>query len=288
MLAEQIKIRKANGQLEPFDAQKFKHSLLRSNASPVLVDKVIEHVAQEVEEGMTTHDIYHHAFSLLHKLEQPAAARYSLRRAITNLGPTGFPFEKFVAEIFKDMGYETLTDQIVQGSCVEHELDVVAWDSEKLIMSEVKFHNELGLKSDLKVTLYVKARFEDLAKVKFNYGGQERSLDEGWLITNTKFTQSATQYAKCQNLKIVGWDYPAEHSLREMIESRGLYPITILNSLSERDKRNLMDKGVILCRTIKDNPEILKSVGLLAENVDKLVREVSALTEPVYTSTIRK
>jgi len=63
-----------------------------------------------------------------------------------------------------------LTDQKVRGKLVEHEIDVVAWNEEKLIMVEAKFHNQLGVKTDLKVILYVKERFDDLSAVTFDYG----------------------------------------------------------------------------------------------------------------------
>ena len=124
------------------------------------------------------------------------------------LGPSGFPFEQFVAEIFRSKGYETVTDQIVLGGCVEHEIDVVAWKKDELIMNEVKFHGDIGLKSDLKVVLYVHARFEDLAENVYEYGGKTHKLTGGWLITNTKFTVSAIKYAVCKKMNIVGWNYP--------------------------------------------------------------------------------
>jgi hypothetical protein len=276
-MAEKIMIRKASGVLEAFDIAKLEHSLRRAHASESLISKVVERINQNVEDGMTTHDIYHEAFSLLHKLEQPTAARYSLRRAIMELGPSGFPFERFVAEIFKARGYEAITDQIVLGKCVEHEVDVVAWKNDELIMSEVKFHNELGLKSDLKVVLYVKARFDDLGATTFNYGNTDRKLSAGWLVTNTKFSSSAIKYAECNDMKIVGWNYPADEGLKEMIDSANLHPITTLNSLSDHDKKLLLEKNIVLCKTIKDNPELLISTGLAEANTEAILEEINLI-----------
>ena len=208
-------------------------------------------------------------------------AKRCIGRTICNLnaclGPSGFPFERFVAEIFKTQGYQAVTDQMVKGHCAEHEVDVVAWKDDKMIMSEVKFHNEVGLKSDLKVVLYVKARFEDLAPMTFHYGGKERKLDEGWLVTNTKFTISAINYAECQTMKIIGWNYPAEHGLKEMIEQSGLHPLTCLNSLSEHDKKSLLEKNIVLCKTLKDDPSILKTIGLSVANEEAVIAEISAI-----------
>jgi hypothetical protein len=274
-------IKKASGDMEAFDISKLEHSLLRSHASPTLVQKVVESIRQDIEEGMTTHDIYQKAFSFLHRLERPTAVQYSLRRAVMDLGPSGFPFERFVAEIFKTMGYDTLTDQAVLGKCVEHEVDVVAWKADKLIMSEVKFHNELGLKSDLKVVLYVKARFEDLAETVFDYGGIKQKMSEGWLVTNTKFSLSAIKYAECNDLKIVGWNYPLDNGLKDMIEKSGLHPLTSLVSLSDHDKKQLIEKDVVLCKTIKDNPDILQSIGLSEANREAVLEEIELFNKIV-------
>ncbi len=280
MTEQKILITKANGSKEPFDIQKLEHSLEHAKASRASIEKVVSHILQEVEEGMTTQEIYKHAFDLLHKIEKKVALRYSLRRALMDFGPSGFPFEKYVAEIFKKLGYETITDQLVNGKCVEHEVDVVAWKPDNLTMCEVKFHNQVGLKSDLKVVLYVKARFDDLYKATFNYGGQERTLSEGWLITNTKFTISAVKYAECQNLKIVGWNYPLDGNLHDLIEMNEMHPITCLNSLSEHDKKTLIQQGVVLCKTVQQDRKLLEAIGLSSANIEAVLEEIVSLAEP--------
>ena len=218
-LDKPVLITKANGKQELFSVEKLRSSLLRSGATDEAVDDVLKHIEPELRDGMTTTDIYKHAFNCLHQWKKPVAMRYSLRRAVMELGPTGFPFEKFIAEYFKDKGYEVLTDQEVLGACVPHEVDVVAWNNNKLIMAEAKFHNELGIKSDLKVVLYVKARFDDLKENVFNYGNKNRKLTDGWLITNTKFSSTAIHYGVCQKLTMIGWNYPEHGNLQDMIES---------------------------------------------------------------------
>lgn len=271
-----IFIIKADGTREEFHSEKLLDSLTRSGASNEVRDKIVHHIGREIEDGMSTRAIYRHAFELLHKFETPVAARYSLKRAIADLGPSGFPFEKFVAEIFKAKGYETLTDQIVNGQCVEHEMDVVAWNENKLIMAEAKFHNELGLKSDLKVALYVKARFDDLKNKEFVYGSK-RHLDDGLLITNTNFTVKAIQYSECAGVRLIGWNYPRVGNLHDMIEDASLHPITCLTTLSNTEKKNLMEKGVVLCKNIRDNDEPLIAVGLKPETIENAKRESAFL-----------
>jgi len=267
---------KATGEREEFNPRKLYESLIKAKASSESADKIVFQIEKELSDGATTKDIYNHAFQLLGKEEATAAARYSLRRAVMELGPTGFPFERFVAEIFRAKGFETQTDFIAKGECADHEVDIVAWNDEKLIMVEAKFHNELGIKSDLKVALYIKARWEDLAEASFNFG-KERKLDEGWLITNTKFSESAIKYAKCRNMKIVGWNYPEQGNLQDMIEEAHLHPITCLSSTTPSDERLLMEAGIILCKQASDNPDIAKQAGLSNETIAKMLAEINLI-----------
>ena len=238
------------------------------------------HVQREIVEGMTTTDLYRHAFELLRKIARPVAARYSMKRAIADLGPNGFPFEKFIAEIFKSEGYEAVTDQVVQGHCVKHEVDVVAWKGDELVMVEAKFHNEPGIKSDLKVALYVKARYDDLMDQVFFYGGKERKITSFQLFTNTKFTETAIEYAACKGLALVGWNYPPQGNLEDLVAESGLHPLTSLTTLSQSEKRSLLDAGFVMCKQIgalaRSGADLL-SYGIPKDKVPELLAEIEHL-----------
>ena len=267
-----ITIVKADGTRELFEESKLRESLQNAGGSEEIIEQILSKVESEMKDGMRTSEIYGHAFSLLRKHSMPMAIKYSLRRALSELGPDGFPFEKYVAKIFQAWGYETLTDQTVLGVCVTHEIDVVAWNKDKLMMVEAKFHNELGIKSDVKIALYMKARFDDLRGNMFNYGGITRKLDEGWIITNTKFTEQAIRYGECQGLKMIGWNYPAKGNLQDIIEEYRLHPFTCLMALSNVHKRALLAKGVVLCTDIYHNVHYLREIGM-SENEEKAVIE---------------
>ncbi len=272
-----ILVVKADGTKESFDQSKLEHSLKRAGASSKAVKDILDHIKIHLTSEITTHDIYKHAFELLYKEEHPIAIKYSLKRAIQELGPSGFPFEDFIAEIFRERGFTAETGKIVKGFCVEHEVDVVAWNEEKLIMVEAKFHNEPGTKSDLKVILYVKARFDDLKQMTFRYG-KERKLDEGWLVTNTKFTSTAIEYGSCQGgIRMVGWNYPPVGNLHDMILESKLHPLTCLASLNGREKKALLDQGVVLCKTILANTDLLTAIGLSDAESKKVLTEVESL-----------
>ncbi len=274
-----VLIRKADGEMQPFDVSKLRNSLRRSGSSRELADTVTQHVEKELKEGMTTAEIYKHAFDLLRQYEheQPvAAARYSIKRAILELGPSGFPFEQFVAGVMRAQGAtEVEAGVAMQGKCVPHEVDVVGYAHGKRFGMEVKFHNSLGTKTDLKVALYIKARFDDLAVARGS-----NKIEQGWLVTNTRFTRNVIRYAKCiGTLKLLGWDYPRRRGLEVLIEEGHLHPITMLTVLTNREKRNLLDADKVLCSDIRDNRDVLLDAGVPNDKIDKVLDQVRALCE---------
>lgn len=277
-----IYVIKEDGSKEEFLPEKLKSSLVRAGANPTTAEKIVRDVLETIGKDslieQTTNDIYREAFHRIREMSHAAAARYSLRRSLMEFGPTGFPFEAYIAEIFKTQGYSTEIDQVVFGSCVPHEVDVVAWNKDKLLMAEVKYHNEPAGKTDLKVALYVKARYDDLKQNVYEYGlpkGESRKLDEGWLITNTKFSETAITYGNCSGLKMLGWDYPKEGNLKDLIEKTKLHPITCLTTLTDAEKTELMNHKIVLCKTIYENEKTLKQLGFSEVKIVKLMEEIS-------------
>lgn len=266
---------KNSGDREPFSLQKLRRSLVRSDADAETVERVIDHLIPEIKDGMKTSAIYRHAFSILKKNKSTVALRYSLRRAVADLGPSGFPFEKFVAEILKKKGYTTQTGVILPGLCVSHEVDVLAKKDNQHIFIECKFHNQQGIKSDVKVALYVHARFLDLQKKHTSGDGSAQKIHEGWLVTNTKLTHDAIQYASCAGLKLIGWDHPHEGNLQDLILETGVHPLTCLMSLSSAHKNELLRQGVVLCGDLKKDESRLRNLGLSSEKIANVVKEIN-------------
>jgi len=270
----EVLITKSNGETEAFNKEKLAYSLMKSGVSEEVKTKIIAHIVAELKPGMKTADIYEHAFSLLSKHEKKAALNYSVRRAILDLGPSGFPFEQLIAEIFRRDGFSVATDKYVKGKCAEHELDVIAFRGEELVMIEAKFHNLDGVKSDLKVALYVKARFDDLRAATFDYG-EAKKMTRGILITNTKFTHTAINYAKCAGLELIGWNYPNQHNLQDMIQEAGLHPITCLETLSKNDKKRLLEKNIVFLADLNNQLNVLDDLGMNKEKRDFVINEIN-------------
>ncbi|OGZ07866.1 MAG: ATPase, partial [Candidatus Lloydbacteria bacterium RIFCSPHIGHO2_02_FULL_50_11] len=217
-------------------------------------------------------EIYAHAFSFLKRYDRPSAAQYSLRRAIAQLGPSGFPFERFVAKILNARGYHTKVGQIVRGFCIAHEVDVTAEKNDERILVEAKFHNSPEIRSDVKVALYVSARFADIEKRLAEEEPGER-FTHAWLITNTHFTSQAIQYGSCSGLSLTGWNYPKGNTLQDIVQETQTHPITCLTTLTPAHKSQLLNEGVVLCQDILKDPAPLARIGINKTRIASVLKE---------------
>ncbi|MBI2618426.1 restriction endonuclease [Candidatus Kaiserbacteria bacterium] len=273
-----IFIRKADGSEEPFEALKLEKSLRGAGASEPVTRDIVHTISSEMTDGATTREIYKKAFSILRRRERtPVAARYSLKKAIFDLGPSGFPFEDFIAELYRAKGYDVEVGMILRGKCAEHEVDLVAHSPKKSFGAEIKFHNHPGIKTDLKIALYVHARFNDLVQEPER---KENRIQEGMLITNTKFTTHAIAYGECVGLPMIGWDYPKAENLRTLIEETGLHPITCLTTLPSSGKKRLIADKIVLCRALQEHGSVLENYGISKAKISDILNEASALCQP--------
>lgn len=259
-------ITKANGEKEAFSEEKLRRSIHNAGIQKDMEDEVVAHVTSKLHEHMPTSEIYQHIIEFLDKSSSPyTRSRYSLKQAIMALGPTGYPFEDYLARLLQKEGYQTTVRNIIQGKCVSHEIDIVATKEKEKIMVEAKFHNSVGVKTDVHVALYTWARYEDVAKK----GGFTKPM----LITNTKLTTDAVMYAQCMGMEILGWSYPEKRSLRELVEEYHLHPITSLVLLSQSQKQQLLTQNIVLCHELVDHPESLSQFGLGKEKEVKVLQE---------------
>lgn len=273
MSEKTVLITKASGERAAFSAEKLRQSLERAGADLAVTDRIVSEIEKQLFDGMSTKKIYSQAFSMLRKYSKPVAGRYKIKQAILELGPSGYPFEKFIGEILKHQGYRTKVGVIIQGHCVTHEIDVEAEKDNKHFMVECKFHNRQGYKCDVKIPLYIKSRFEDVKKQWQKRKDHATKFHQGWVVTNTRFTEDAIQYGICSGLILVGWDYPQQGSLSDRINLSGLHPITCLTTLTKSEKQQLIDKMVVLCKELCDKPKVLNEIGISDKRIRGILKE---------------
>jgi hypothetical protein len=280
-----MNIRKASGEMVPFAEEKLTKSMQRSGAEEGSIRLVVEEVKKSLFEGIASRKIYHTAFALLKKQSLRVAAKYGLKQAMMELGPTGYPFERFIAELLNHQGFSTRTGQVVKGHCVNHEIDVIAEKGDKRFMIECKYHNTAGILCDVKIPLYIHARFDDVEKGWGSLPENGLKFHQGWVMTNTKFSEDAIQYGLCIGLKLVGWSYPPKGNLKDAIDSSGVYPLTCLIGLSRSERQKLLDTKLVLCRDLIGAEHLLRDMGVSLNRVAAILSEVDIIcTDPVHVN----
>lgn len=268
---------KSSGEKAIFSPAKLRRSLLKSGADEKTVKHVIREITNELYPGISTREIYNRAFSLLKKSGESYASRYSLKKAIYDLGPSGFPFERFIGEIMKKEGYQVKVDQIIAGECVSHEVDVVAIKDGKRHLVECKFHSEEGRNCDVKIPLYIYSRFQDIHAAGKRNGEKE---GQGWVVTNTRFTEDALRYGQCKGLYLLSWNYPEKASLKKRIDDHKVYPVTVSTLLSMEEEQFLLDRDVVLVSQLIEQPHFLEHLGISEERRKRILNEFKSICNP--------
>ncbi len=260
---------KASGESEKFNPKKIYQTLVEAGAQKGLAQEIKQAVVKQARDGITSQKILEIVLNKL-KNHPGIRAKYDLKRAIMSLGPTGFPFEKYFADILQEYNYTVSIRNKVKGKRITHEVDIIAKSpKEKSFMIECKYHNELGINTKLQPAMYTYARFLDLTK----------RLDQPWLVTNTKCSKDAKEYAKGVNLKITSWKYPKEQSLLKLIQDKKLYPITILKGLDEKTKQRLFQIDIVLAKKLQNYTvaQLSEKTEISENKIKKILNELSLI-----------
>ena len=301
-----MEIKKASGETEEYKPEKLRESLERVGARSDLVDKIMKKADKQLRRDPHTDPLFNKIRKELASTDPVAGMRYGLKRSLFKLGPFGHPFEYFFADVLTAHGYQTQVGMVVDGHCVPHEIDVIAERDNERIMVESKFHTRPGIRSRLKDSLYIHARYldvrdehpenakecflvepttkEELEKSTthvvheraYSQGGghAERGFTSGMLVTNTKVTFDGRMYAACSGLRVVSWRYPSDESLEHLIESKRVYPVTIFSELSKEALQALFDHQIYTIQRFLEVPP-----NKLAQGLKLSRRQVSFLQD---------
>ena len=270
---------KATGEREKFDIAKLRRSLQNAGAEPPTVRSVIKHLEEHgfLQDGVTTKKIYHEAYRLIKKQSKRVAGHYKLKESLLELGPSGYPFEVLMSEIFRALGYQTEVGKIVEGKCISHEIDVIAKDEHEVIMMECKFHNRQKHHSNVIIPLYVQSRFQDVSEGWQRANPSASRRYQGYAVTNTRFTQEAIDYARCVGLKLLSWNFPEGQGLKKLIEQTNIHPITSLSSLTKKDKRLLLKHKIVHCRQLLSRQKALHELEFNHVKISNIMNEAEGL-----------
>ena len=271
---------KASGEKEVFSVEKLEMSLRRAGADDQMINEIVDDIESNFDDETTTRKIYSRAFMLLHRNKRIVAARYSLKRAIMEMGPTGHPFEHLVGQLFEHWGYEVKVGQIVEGMCVNHEVDVLFTGDKEQGFVECKYYNSGGKYANVHVPMYILSRVNDIVNKRELLSQYYGYVFHGWVVTNTRFTSDAEKFGIGSGLKLMGWDFPRGNGLKEYIEKYRIFPVTMLTELTKSDKQQLLAKNIVLCSQLLDLPNDLQYYipGIDSKKIQKLMKEVNDLS----------
>lgn len=274
---EQVTIKKASGDTEPFDVSKLKSSLKKAGAGDAVITEIVADIENWVYDGVSTRKIYSRAYKLFRLQNSSGALLYKLKMAINDMGPSGFPFEQFIGELFKGHGYEVKVGQILEGVSITHEMDVIATKGKEHNLIECKFSPNQGKHISIQVPLYVHSRVNDISE-KLQQDPRYKDISfVAWVVTNARFSSDSIAYSRSKGIHLLGWDYPADNALKNMIEREKIFPITILTNLSKLEKQKLMANDIVTCKQLMNLPGRLEQLGLSKVKQRSVFRELEAL-----------
>jgi len=241
---------KASGDKEDFKEEKVVKSLAASGMSVDTATQALQYLKKYVKPEISTEDIFGRVSGYLKETSRKDYLNYILKRAIMKMGPSGHPFERFIGDLLEKYGYETQVSVSLGGECVTHEIDCIAVKGTSTSFIECKYHNLPGTKSDVQVALYTYARFLDIqTAMKALFSAQKTY--QPWVITNTKLTHDAINYAQCMGIKATAWTYPHDECLHDMILHSGLHPVTVLEDLPQNKLLRLLERDIVTCARLK-------------------------------------
>lgn len=245
-----MQVTKGNGQIVAYDEERVRANIRRTGASSEIAEKVLADIRPKLTDGMSTFALHNLVKVALEKQSVCHACRYNLRDAILHLGPAGFNFEFYVAELLRAHSYDArIPPGMMRGACVEHEVDVIASKDGRSIFIEAKFRNTKEDVVDLKDIMATWSRFLDL--VDGATLGYVDHFDECMVITNARFTDSARQFGGCKGMRLVGWDYPKGFTFPSLIDQTALYPVTVVDDFKPEEIKALAEAGLLLCKNIE-------------------------------------
>ena len=267
---------KYSGHTELYDESKLQQSLKKADAERELIDAITTSVREMIYDGITTQKIYSAVKKQLQRHSKRAAGRYRLKEAVQEFGPSSQPFKSFVIEILNQLGYETEPEVTTVGHCITHNIDVIAQNDDAYMYVKCKFY-ERDERCTAKIPLYVQSQFEDLEKVRDTRGETDDKIHKGWVVTNTRFSHDAEEYGKCVGLKLLSWNYPRMQGIKDLVEFLNLYPVTCLSSLTKVEKHQLIDHGILFCKQITEDDELLHSAGIHPRQMSRIAREAAEI-----------
>jgi len=156
-------------------------------------------------------------------------------------------------------------------------MDVIATKNKEQNLMECKFSHNQGNQLSIQVPLYVYSRINDIVEKRQQQKEYKGFTFIPWVVTNARFSSDSIEYSRCKGIKLLGWDYPKDNALKDMIEREKMFPITILKHLNKKEKQQLMVNGIVTCTQLRNELNRLKQMGLSEKKQSFVKNELEEL-----------
>ncbi len=272
-----IRVRKADGRLEPYDEAKVLRTALYLGLERADAERIEREISEKVYDGIPTSEILSMIRGLAEEVRPELSRTTDLREAISAMRPKP-DFEEYARIVLREAGYLVEPGRVLEGRCVSHEIDGIAFRGDEVFMVEVKHHFNHHTYTGLGTILELWAALEDLRE-GYRLGFHPYSFTSAILVCNTKISQHAEQYARCKGIMYMGWRYPRAFALSDIVSSKRIYPVTMLKELPAEKIAKLGDRGIValsqltrlrveeLARIMETNTEEAEQIKELAEKI---------------------
>lgn len=243
-----VQVTKADGTRQPFSREKVAGTALRLGASPEEAGAIAGRIETGLYDGAPTSLILRRIYREVSKGRPEMKDRNDLRKALS-LIQSKPDFELFVQALLAENGYQVTPNEILKGTCGEHEADAIASKGGVTYFVEVKHHRDYHVPTGLDDGRIARAIAEDVQGGAVTERGRV-VIDGAMIVCNTKLSEHAKRYADCRGIDHIGWGYPPGRDIRALIEARQAYPVTLLKGLSPAVARGLALAGVVTLRQL--------------------------------------
>jgi hypothetical protein len=240
----EIRVKKADGSLQLFDREKVARTCLRMGANKHAADEIAEKVERRLYDGISSAKILQIIFQFMRRHKPTVGNIFDLRKGLSLMTPKP-EFEVFVQALLARSGFEVSPNRLLNGKCVEHEVDAIARKDGFTFFVEAKHHSRYHTPTGLDESRIARAVLEDVVE-GFALGKSDLKIDRAMIVTNTRYSSQALQYGACRNILQIGWSSPKNQGLQRLISGRNLFPLSCLRGLSMDFRLKLALSGIVL------------------------------------------
>ena len=238
-----VDVRKADGRLEPYNGAKVLRTLLHLGVDRVEAERLEKEISRRIYDGIPTSEILSMIYELAGKAKPEIRYLKDLREAISAMRSKP-DFEEYARIVLRAAGYLVEPGRVLEGRCISHEVDGIAFKDDEILVVEIKHHVNPHAYTGLGTVLELWAALEDL-KEGYRLGLHPYAFTSAILICNTKISLHAERYARCKRILYMGWRYPRAFALSDIVSSNRIYPVTMLKELSPEQIERLGDRGIV-------------------------------------------